>query len=354
MKKLRAWIESNNSLCLDLRSKLEFKSCHLKLSTNIPLSQLALRQAELPPKRLPFAVIEPLNDRGCSSWLADHGWQIPWVFWEGHFTWKDILANEWTAISKNNKKWLLFQPSPFLEKNIDLIEQNLLLSEKKPWRCLDIGCGAGRDIGWLLSRGEGKWRASAFDYLPGAMIRTEMIVRNLDVAQYLDILAQAKLRPDGQWKLISNAWWPINKDRQHKDMVVTDRDEEISKRSEMAKLECQDNQVLPFKEFYKNLLPRSNEADKKFDLILNIRFLSRPFLLQVPDLLNLGGYFIISHFVHDNIHEYKHPKRSLRLGLNEISDLYRSMSSQLEIVQDVIEESEDGRPINSVLVRRIS
>lgn len=345
MKKLRAWVASSNSLCLDLRSKLEFKSCHLKSSTNIPLSQLALRQAELPPKRLLFAVIEPLHHQGCSSWLIERGWQIPWVFWEGHFNWKDLAAStQWVNDSNSDSKtWLLFQPSPFLEKNIDMIESSLP-KDKLWYDCLDIGCGAGRDIGWLLSR-QKKWRASAFDALPGAMVRTETLVRNLDVAPYLDVLAQAKLMPDGRWKLISNAWWKNRKDNPDSDEI-----DEVAKRLEMAKLECPEKQVLPFHKFYTKLAPKK---PSKFDLILNIRFLSRPFLHEAPNLLNVGGYFLISHFVHDHNYDYKHPKQSQRLEINEIRDLYRD-TKYMEVVQDLIEESEDGRPMNSILVRKIS
>jgi SAM-dependent methyltransferase len=327
MKKLRAWIESTSNLhCLDLRSKLEFKSCHLITSTNIPLSQLESRQAELPPKQVPFAVIEPLNAQGCSSWLIEHGWQIPWVFWEGQLVWKDMVTHQW-ATHLETKKQLLFKPSPFLENHIEEIEGSLS-KNKSPWQVLDIGCGAGRDVGWILTR-EGQWRASAIDYLSGSMDRTETIVRNLNVDQYMNTLAQAKLMPDGQWKLIANTWFP-----RRPAITVTSTDEQEPR---------------PFQAFYNTLLPT---AKAKFDLILNIRFLSRPFLNQVPELLNEGGYFLISHFVHDPTRfEYKQPKPSLRLELNEIRRFFENIKD-MEIIYDVIDKSEDGRPLNSILVRK--
>lgn len=341
MMKLRSWVESSNTLCLDLRSKIDFKACHLKSSTNIPLSQLSMRQSELPPKRLPFAVLEPLNAQGCSSWLTEHGWDIPWVFWEGSIQWKEI--SEWTSSKDSTEQWLLFQPSPFLEKNIELIEETL--PSDRDWQCLDIGCGSGRDIGWILSRST-PWKASAFDALQGAMVRTDLLVRNLNVSQHMNILAQAKLLNNGKWKLISNAWWNNKKE----NVELQDSMDEITKRLEMSELENRNQEELSFTEFYKSL---SSDNNERFDLILNIRFLSRPFLHLVPDMLNVGGSFVISHFVHDEIHEYSHPKRSLRLELNEISDFYKNMS-YMEVIKDVIEESEDGRPINSIIVRRIS
>lgn len=342
MKKLRAWIDSSNSLCLDLRTKLDFKACHLKSSTNIPLSQLVLRQSELPPKRLPFAVIEPLENQGCSSWLIEQGWQVPWVFWEGEMVWKQVRANQWT--SETDEQWLLFQPSPFLMSNIETLEQSL--PKDTPWTCLDIGCGSGRDVGWLLARGN-QWRASALDSLAGAMVRTDLLVQNLNVAPQLDLLAQAKLMNNGQWKLISNAWWNEHHNQDTKELQ--DSMDEISKRLAMTELESTDKDLYSFSDFYKHLKP---DSPSTFDLILNIRFLSRPFLLQVPDLLNVGGYFIISHFVDDERYDYKQPKKSLRLEMNEISNLYSNMSN-MEIVKDVIEEIEDGRPINSIMVRKV-
>lgn len=347
MKILRAWIESSNTLCLDLRTKLEFKQRHLKRSTNIPLSQLVLRQSELPPKRLPFAVIEPVNEKGCSSWLIEQGWQVPWIVWEGNLDWKELEANRWVS-EDTAAQHVLFQPSPFLSHHIELLEQQ---QDKSSWTCLDVGCGSGRDIGWLLSRNK-KWRACAFDYLAGAMVRTDLVVRNLSVGEQLDVLAQVKLTNSGQWQLISNGWWNElhNQDLQE----LQDSQEEIVKRLAMVELENQDKSKLyALKELLDVLLP--NEKKKiyecGFDLILNIRFLSRPFLLKVPELLNVGGCFVISHFVDDERYDYKQPKKSLRLKSNELKELFGGMD-QMEIMKDVVEEIEDGRPVNSVIVRR--
>ncbi|KAG2195656.1 hypothetical protein INT47_002895 [Mucor saturninus] len=343
MKLLRAWIESSNSLCVDLRTKLDFKQCHLKSSTNIPLSQLVLRQSELPPKRLPFAVIEPLHEKGCATWLIEQGWQVPWVLWEGELTWKQAIANGW--ISDTDEQWLLFQPSPFLMAHMDTIELPLRRRLKKdtPWTCLDIGCGSGRDVGWLLARNK-QWHASAFDSLAGAMVRTDLLVRNLNVGRQLDLLAQAKLLNNGEWKLVSDAWWDPHEETQE----LQDPTEEIAKRLAMTALESKDTASYTFPQFYNRLRPT---APHTFDLILNIRFLSRPFLEQVPSLLNKGGCFVISHFVDDPTYDYKQPKKSLRLQMNEISQFFAKFDD-LEIVKDVIEEIEDGRPINSVIVRK--
>lgn len=343
MKAFRTWVESGNTLCLDLRKKIDFTACHLKRSTNIPLSQLELRQSELPPKRLPFAVLEPLDSKGCASWLTEHGWQVPWVFWEGQLEWNDMTP--WIAPKTEEKKWLLFQASPFLQKQIKAIEESL--PQDRPWQFLDIGCGSGRDVGYILARGK-QWQGSAFDSMPGALIRTDALVKNLQVAQKVRALAQARLMHNGQWKLISSAWLD-----NMRTTGVEDIDEKM-KRLDMSKLENGRPEELSFSELYDSILPaNATDRSNKFDLVLNVRFLSRPFLHLVPELLNIGGYFLISHFLHDGVHEYQHPKRTSRLELNEISDLFNSMEN-MEIVTDAIEESEDGRPMNSVLVRRIA
>ncbi|KAI8384593.1 uncharacterized protein BYT42DRAFT_612282 [Radiomyces spectabilis] len=366
LARLKAWKESavGSTLCLDLRSASEYKKNHLAPSTNIPWPQLSLRCAELPPKRTPFAVVEPLETQGCSSWLQEQGWQCPWVFWEG-----DCSAGFWTAARQAGwasdandtpsdlpKPWLLFRPCPFLAQHIDRIERDLG-SHHSALACLDIGCGSGRDAAWLLSRPIGSWRVTAVDSLKHALQRTEALTTHLGVRDRLDHVVHAKIMADGAWK-------SIDTDKPAMPAILTQQDKETepchdTKQHQFLKKKATFSPGIPTSEFFGQLSssssfsPSSRTATSgyaKYDLILTIRFLVRSLLPQLPDLLNIGGFLVISHFVDDGS-EYDQPRKDHRLAVGELSSLYGSMA-HMEVVMDVIETIEDGRPVNSVIIRK--
>jgi SAM-dependent methyltransferase len=201
------------------------------------------------------------------------------------------LATSKLSIIDHSSKTVIFQPSPFLQRHIDQLESTL----PSQCVCLDVGCGSGRDIAFLMRRG---WHAWALDAQAGAMERVKQLAAYLDVQDRLEVLARVKLLHDGQWRF--------------KDSGV-------------------------------------DITNKKFDLILNIRFLSRPFWKQVPSMLNLGGYFVFSHFVDQG--EYEQPKKSHRVEVGELKKVFGAMKN-MEIVDDVIELAEDGRPLQCMVVRR--
>ncbi|KAG0171724.1 hypothetical protein DFQ28_002431 [Apophysomyces sp. BC1034] len=323
--RLRAWKESASShLCLDLRAITEYQARHFVPSTNIPWSQLRQRCAELPPKRLPFAVVEPADARGCASWLVEHGWQCPWVFWEGECNtpfWTDACEAGWAERETMTKQWLLFSPCPFLAANIDMIERDFGNSKAQ---CLDIGCGSGRDTAWLLSRNRA-WQITALDSLRGAVERTETLAAHLGSRDRLKVV-QAKIMANGAWKDIT---------RGQEEPVGLD----------------------PLEQKRQMFSPGVSTAEffgaEQFDLVLTIRFLVRSLLPQLPQLLRVGGYLVISHFVEDGVHTYDQPRKEHRLALGELRELYESMGN-MEVLVDIIEEIEDGRPVNSVVIRRMA
>jgi SAM-dependent methyltransferase len=300
MDKLRAWKQSPKPhLCLDLRPTRQFDKCRVVPSLNIPLAELVKRQSELPPKHIPMAVIEPhqnhCNPLG-SSWLIDRGWTCPWVIHAHEFKWANLiingLASDKSPILDRSDKPIFFQPSPFLQRHIDQLETTLPSQRV----CLDVGCGSGRDIAFLMRRG---WRAWALDAQVGAMERVKQVSTYLDVQDRLEVLARAKLLHDGRWRFKG---------------------------------------------------PEIDLSNKKFDLILNIRFLSRSFWKQVPSMLNIGGYFVFSHFVDQG--EYEQPKKSHRVEVGELEKMFGDMKN-MEIVEDVIELTEDGRPLQCMIIRRV-
>lgn len=348
--RVQSWKQSLVSahLCLDLRSPSAYKRRHFVPSTNIPWSQLSLRCAELPPKSVPFAVVEPTGQTtgSCIAWLQQHGWQCPWVFHEDELLndtfWVDACRQGWAqdlekSIIPNNrawpgKPWLLFQPCPFLANQIDRIEQSL--SNSKPpgtlLKCLDIGCGSGRDVAWLLSRPLSRWKVYAIDSLRGAVERTAALASNMGVDDRLTV-TQAKITAEGSWKTL--------------DGSSSNNNEELSTTAPQDK-RVRFSPGIPTEAFFSRLLG----SEQKFDMILTIRFLVRALLPQLPSLLNVGGFLVISHFVEDGVHQYDQPRMDHRLRLGELAELFSAMPGT-EVIVDIIEEIEDGRPVNSVIVQ---
>ncbi|KAI9262144.1 hypothetical protein BDA99DRAFT_537491 [Phascolomyces articulosus] len=332
---LSRWKQSKISshLCLDLRSPQAYHIRHLAPSTNIPWPQLSLRCAELPPKNIPFAVIEPSDEapHTCSQWLIDHGWQCPFVFREDD----DVFWTEAEHYEEPTtpKPWLLFKPCPFLMQHMEWIEK-----ETQQHRCLDIGCGSGRDVAWLLSRPP-LWKVYALDSLKGAVERTHTLTKNMGVHDRLIQCRQAKVMADGGWKTFDENTSPTEQQQQQGKEKGDKIKDSKAKRFSPG---------IPSNEFFENKLGCS-----QFDLILTIRFLVRPLLSQLPKLLAVGGYLVISHFVEDGIHTYDQPRKDHRLQLGELAALYGSMKN-VQVVTDVLEQIEDGRPINSVIIKKIA
>lgn len=331
LSRLSSWKQSTISshLCLDLRPSAAYQTRQLVPSTNIPWQQLSSRCAELPPKNVPFALVQPAGQpEECSTWLQEHGWQCPWVFQEEELyeenneEWQRAQERGWVGNTPPQKQWLLFQPCPFLAKHMATIESQLARRGDDTWHCLDIGCGSGRDVAWILSHSP-RWRVSAYDSLKGAVDRTFKLAENMNVADRLNV-TQAKVMADGAWKTF---------------------DEETEKRVLL--------QEQTKKERFAPGIPASQFlGEAKYDLVLTIRFLVRPLLLYLPSLLNKGGFLVISHFVDDGVHEYSQPRKDHRLQLHELRQLYGGMED-VEILVDTIEEIEDGRPVNSFILKKL-
>ncbi|KAI9032651.1 hypothetical protein CLU79DRAFT_727302 [Phycomyces nitens] len=324
--RLYGWKASqSNHLCLDLRQCDEYQQRRLVPSTNIPLDELCARGNELPPKQIPFAVVEPLGNKGCSQWLVDNGWKCTWVFSEDEDGFWDTALDNYGTVNRPDAIQPLFCPSPLLSNHINDIEARLIGSLK----CLDVGCGAGRDIVWLLSRND-RWRVCAIDSLLACVQKTEAMGHAWNVSDRLTV-AYAKVMADGRWK--------SKMDNSLQDVDGLDQLER--KKARLAP-------GIPVDSFFATL----PEPHPPFDLILTIRFLARSMLKQLPGLLKIGGYLAISQFVDHPAYDYKQPSKEHRLLVNEIHDLYIAMGN-MEIMVDIIDEIEDGRPVNSVLLRRI-
>ncbi|GAB5585535.1 hypothetical protein Unana1_00435 [Umbelopsis nana] len=291
--------------------------------------------------------MEPMNGQGSSQWLQDRGWICPWVFWEGDFVnndrlWKDLETLGLAEAKVHDETWLMFSPCSILEQSIGSIEEELLKSRNpsashEAFSCLDIGCGSGRDLAWLLSRisttGSPLWQAAAVDASDGAVKRTRALCDDMGLSKQLLGSINAKILANGQWKLVEKG---------NPGLTTVN-----------PKKKSQFMPGHPTENFFSQIVQRDVNSciPQQYDLIITIRFLVRSLLPQIPLLLKPGGYMILSHFVEHDQYTYDQPRLDHRLQVNELANLYGAMPG-MTIIVDEIEEVEDGRPVNSVIVRK--
>ncbi|RIA96376.1 S-adenosyl-L-methionine-dependent methyltransferase [Glomus cerebriforme] len=330
---LHHWLNYSQKKLLDFRPLHKHYSRRIIPSTCIPFTDLKKHLFELPPKSLPFAVLEPYDNVGITQkLLIEQGWNVPWIFVEGEELWEvcrglGILEEINDNSEHSNRfRWILFQPSPFLVKTIDYIEESLKqLSSNHIVNCLDVACGNGRDVAWLSSRQTVDWRVTAVDAMPEALDRTRQLVSGLGGLFKIQTV-HAKIMADGSVKKYQES--------SHKTSILKDCDNISELR---AKLDNIAENGIDF-------------LNKKFDLVISIRFLRREFLSNMANLVKPRGFLLISTFVNDRKHTYKNPRsNSHRLELGELANKFRK---EFEIIKDEVELIEDGRPINSFLARK--
>src|ERR1044071_5980934 len=118
---LRHWLNyPSKRLLLDIRPFHNHYARRIIPSTCIPFTDLKEHLFELPPKSLPFAVLEPHDNAGIAQrLLKNRGWNVLWIFTEGEELWKvsrefgileeidDSSKNESNPYS-NRIRWTLF------------------------------------------------------------------------------------------------------------------------------------------------------------------------------------------------------------------------------------------------------
>ena len=191
---------------------------------------------------------------------------------------------------------------------------------------LDMGCGAGRDVTYLLVEGcrrSAAWRATAVDRWRAALDRAALLLRDNNLTEgpgaHADALLPMSVLDDGQVQLDGRRF-----------------------------------------AFADAPLPHAAYA-----LILLIRFWHKPLLEALPVRTAPGTRVVLSHFVHapeqiDVPHTatfaaYDSPPPSARIQPGDVDTLLAQWNERQSwhIIDNRIEPVEDGRPVQSVVLQRL-
>jgi SAM-dependent methyltransferase len=283
---------------------------HLVPSTSIPLSTLETRFSQLPPKnnKIPFLLIADtgalFNGQRVDELLRERGWRVGRVF-------------ELSADQKAERLWeyarekgifgtlqdgaqLLFKPSPVLETWIDRIEDDLAACSSSA--VLDIGCGSGRDLGFLVSRGH-RWNVTGLDNWKNAVIRAKGMITSIDENK-LDEFILARVDDAGD--------------------------------------------IISFGTTFND-----SALNHKFSLVLVIRYFPRMLFRRVHEYVKIGGYLLFSHFTDPcpGEEDYHSPPPDGRVRPGEVEELMLDGSGGWEIIETSYSRSEDARPMWNVVAR---
>ena len=203
---------------------------------------------------------------------------------------------------------LLFRPSPVLGAWIAWIEEGLGERGCKRGRVLDVGCGSGRDLGFLVSR-DFEWRVTGLDNWAKAVERAEVMVKYIHPDRF-----------EGIFNL------------------------EIDENSGIIISSSSSSNSQSVKELYR----------QRFTLLLIIRFFPRAFFRYVHEFVDQGGYLIFSHFTDPPTGEkdYVSPSREKRVRVGEVETLLNEGYKGWEILQGAYSRTEDGRPLWDVVARK--
>ncbi|KAF9374782.1 hypothetical protein CPC16_001078 [Podila verticillata] len=414
-----------NFRILDARARAAYlKGPRLVPSTNIPHKNLASVMFQLPPKSTAFAVLEasrettvdPHDKNGqgtprqgqdstayppsgtsasTTSMLQMQGWNARWTFQDQPEFWSAFQSEVASLQSKSGsttqfpqiesgqqsgkgRYHFLFQPNPFLVKVLPRIEHELV---KSRWptptlnllRCLDLGCGAGRDMTYMVARApnqiaeqHAEWSVVGIDEWHVACERAEQ-------------LAHYTFGEDG----------PLSSEQQSNSKNINNNDDSNNSNGYASRVSTIVGRVDPkagilwIKHkpseigrrittpslFLKNIRYEDSSHDDlildtlkkhpegssdRFDLIVMIRFLERAVLApMVEHWLQPGGFIVWSTFVADlDLPAYSKPGPAHRLNSkDEARTILQELG--LEIIVSEISRVEDGkRSVANIVARK--
>lgn len=91
---------------------------------------------------------------------------------------------------------------------------------------------------------------------------------------------------------------------------------------------------------------------RRYDVVVGVRFLEKTFLPQMAEMVRPGGFLVYSTFA-DGAQYMKGPKNLNRIVMKgELARAFGGDKGFLVLI-DRIEHSEDGRPLNCFLARKL-
>lgn len=332
-------LSQDNVGIIDLRDKTAFEARHIRQSLHIAgIPGLVHRFSWLPPPKtadkagLPLLAIcsqkdEPELRRRLKRWnliaVID---QDDESFW----TRAEEQGRIVTPGQQQDEPAILFQPSAVVELAVQECEGG-----RKSSTCtvLDLGCGAARDIAWIVRR-ESKvtWLATGLDNLHATLQRATLLQEDLRLC-----------KADGS--RIERLVWAQATERGTLEALQIGA---TSKSKGVAIASSHQDDSLP--SFAAAHLPHAT-----FDLILLVRFLPRPLLRNLPSLSHAGTTIAISHFTTlKGEPDYPSPDSSKRFEARDAIVLLQQWGEdKWRIQRQAIHRAEDGRPLLSVLFVRV-
>ena len=210
---------------------------------------------------------------------------------------------------------ILFRPSPVLGAWIAWIEEGLVERGWGRGRVLDVGCGSGRDLGFLVSR-DFEWFVSGVDNWTKAVERAEVMVKSIH-PERLEGIFNVEIDENSGLILSSSS-----SNSRNVNQKVTQNVKELFR--------------------------------QRFKLLLIIRFFPRAFFRNVHEFVDQGGYLIFSHFTDPPTGEkdYVSPSREKRVRVGEVETLLSEGYKGWEILQGAYSRTEDGRALWDVVARK--
>ena len=307
---LETWSSVSPRHCLDLRIPEGYAKAHLIPSTNIPFSLLESSFSQLPPRLSATSfllVTSPhtyFSGLPVAGFLSLRGWRVDGVIEVG----TDESAKEiWSAAEKlgvlgtgREGAELMFKPSPILGEWIDFIEQSLSLKERLTM--VDIGCGSGRDMGFLVSR-EREWSVIGIDNWRKALARAGVLVKSINSSR-TSMFHHAEVREDGT----------------------------------IIALPAKTNSPEP--------------PVKDVDLVVISRFFQRELFKKLHHYIAPQGFLVFSQFMDppEGGKDYETPPKERRVQKGQVEEILEGIDGW-EVLQTRDSTSEDGRPMWSVVAR---
>lgn len=329
---------------IDLRRRESFDRKHIRHSLHIPgLQGLYSRFSWLPPPKrenrlgaaAPLLAICYREDEKELRSLLSRWNVIKVIHADDDVFWNKAKQEDLVVkLSKEDEPTLLFEPSPLVELAVSACEKDQ--KHSSTYTVIDLGCGAGRDIAWIVRKSKATWLATGLDNLYATIQRATLLRDDFNLGQ------------EGKSRIESLVW------AQATEIGTLEALQFGSNHSKSRGVKIDQLPVVngdsSLRAFASAHLPQTT-----YDLILLVRFFPRSLLFQLPQLSHNGTIIAISHFTTlAEETDYSSPDQSKRFEEQDVTKLLQHWGvHEWRLLHHVIHRAEDGRPLQSVLFQKI-